>query len=304
MKPAYVSVVLQPGTIPESAELLAVDRALARTTGRHELVLVVPFAHEGVPPLDLEGLTGPLSVVSTHVRASWDGATLAGLARTVGDFVIEWHGPTDRLDEDLLERLLAPTDHGIELVDVVGASDSMASRTFYRFANALRPRDAPVRKVAGRVYSRHALGQMLAATAFEPQLLVLAAELPVPRDLVATDVRRRYRPPVVQRLAVGASLLAKGTRFGSAIPLGLATASALFGVAAALYSILVFLIRGSTPEGWTTLMIVTGLGQAAILAMLGLTWTRIDTLTRGLSRNQDATATVVVWPPTEETERS
>ena len=44
-------------------------------------------------------------------------------------------------------------------------------------------------------------------------------------------------------------------------------------------------------------MIVTGLGQASILALIGLTWSRIDSLLKGLSRPRDATAEVVVFPP-------
>jgi hypothetical protein len=86
----------------------------------------------------------------------------------------------------------------------------------------------------------------------------------------------------------------------SAIPLALAAASTAFGIAAAAWALGFFIIRGRTPEGWTTLMVVIGLGQAAILAMLGLTWTRIDSLTRGLSRNHDATANVFTWAPGNE----
>jgi hypothetical protein len=100
-----------------------------------------------------------------------------------------------------------------------------------------------------------------------------------------------------KRLAEGMSLLAKGSRFGTVIPLALATISALFGIFVTLYALILYLVDGKSPEGWTTLMIVTGLGQASVLALIGMTWSRIDSLSRGLTRSRDATAEVVVFAP-------
>jgi len=115
--------------------------------------------------------------------------------------------------------------------------------------------------------------------------------------LIAGRCSPGTRATTGQRVAEGAALLLKGTRFGAVFPLALAVMSAVFGVAVAFYALAILLIRGRTPEGWTTLMVVSGLGQAAILAMLGLTWARLDALARGLSRSQEATAFVVTRPP-------
>ena len=104
---------------------------------------------------------------------------------------------------------------------------------------------------------------------------------------------------MVDRVGEGANLLSKGTRFGSTVPLGLAIISALFGIGAALYALAFFLLRGQTPEGWTTLMIVMGLGQAAVLVMLGLVWSRMNAMARGLSQRRDATAAVIVVAATD-----
>jgi hypothetical protein len=93
------------------------------------------------------------------------------------------------------------------------------------------------------------------------------------------------------------TLLAKGSRFGTVVPLAIATVSALFGIFVSFYALTIYILNGKSPEGWTTLMIVTGLGQASILALIGMTWSRIDSLLKGLSRPRDATAEVVVFPP-------
>lgn len=293
MKHAYVSLVIPVAEPPRPDELTRLDDLAHRCARLHEIVLVVPFGAGAGDYAGLE-LTGPVSVVSTYARASADSGTVAGLARAVGDFAVEWRGKTADLDDSVLEQALSPTDTGHELVEVVGRETSMVSRFFYRAVNALRPRGVPVRKSVGRVYSRQTLGQVLSASTVEPQLDVLAAELPVGRAQVQVDLPNPHRASMLERIAEGASLLSKGTRFGSAVPLGLAIVSAMFGIGAALYAIGFFLLRGQTPEGWTTLMIVIGLGQAAVLVMLGLVWSRMNAMARGLSQRRDATAAVVV----------
>jgi hypothetical protein len=300
VKQAYLSVVAYVDALPSIRTLAAVDEALALASRKHEIIIVVSYLGDSHLELDPTEFSGPVTIVATHPRATRDAATLAGLARSVGDFVIEWHADIARLDVVTLAALLEPSDHGVELIEVAGDEGSRISRTFYRVVNSLRPRDLPVTKVIARVYSRHALGQVLAATSFEPQLNILAAELPVQRRTIRIAAVPANPLTTRERVSEGLALLSKGTRFGSAIPLALAAASTAFGIAAAAWALGFFIIRGRTPEGWTTLMVVIGLGQAAILAMLGLTWTRIDSLTRGLSRNHDATANVFTWAPGNE----
>ncbi|CAB4965802.1 MAG: hypothetical protein F2840_13485 [Actinobacteria bacterium] len=296
MKHAYVSVVLCLDALPDPSACEALDRALDQESRDHEIVIVAPY---GVVPAAYESLatTGPLTIVTTHMRATPDSAMIAGLARAVGDFIVEWHGPIDRLDGPTLQRLLVPTDSGTELVEVTGRVGALSSRVFYRLVNRLRPFDAPVRKAVSRTYSRRALQELLGATSFESKIAVIAAELPVQRLVIESDLPRQRTESFSHRLREGIALTTKGTSFGSAIPLAIAALSAMFGLGAAAYALAFLVLRGQTPEGWTTLMVVIGLGQASILAMLGLTWTRLDSLARGLSRSTDATAQVNVWPP-------
>lgn len=295
MKHGYVSLVLSLPAPPSMAVLAQLDSALTAQARSHEIVVVTPYGEPA--SYDQLATVGPVTTVMTHMRASQDGLLVAGLARAVGDFVIDWRGSPESIDEPLLRELLAPTDTGTELVEVVGTETSLASRRFQAMVNHLRPSGAPLRKTIGRVFSRRALQEVLGATAFEPQLDVLTAELPVHRTVIRVSQPNPHRDSWGQRFSDGLTLLSKGTRFGSAVPITLAMVSALFGTGAAVYALGILLFRGQTPEGWTTLMVVIGLGQAAVLTMLGLAWARLDALTRGLSRNSDATAEVHVLPP-------
>lgn len=299
MKHAYVSLLISASEAPSADIVAGLDAMLASQTRLHEIVFVLPFA---ATPGDYSAaeLSGPVTVITTHLRATPDSAAMAGLSRAVGDFVIDWRGDISDLSGEVVAAALTPTDAGSELVEMTGVDHSAFSRFFYRTVNGLRPRAVPVRKTVGRVYSRHAIGQLLDAAAFEPQIDVLSAELPVHRSVVAVAARTPHREALVDRIADGASLLSKGTRFGSIVPLGLSAVAALFGIGVAVYALGIFLLRGQTPEGWTTLMVVTGLGLAAMLALLGLVWTRIDAIARGMARRRDATGVVYVTPPTRE----
>ena len=279
-------------------EIIALDAALKLTTREHELILITFFDSE-VKNFKIAGLTGPLSIVFTNSISSENSSRVAAFGRAVGDFIIEWQGKIEDLTKEAILEILEPTNNGIELVEFESSFQPNSSRMFYKFANSLRSSKIPIRKTVGRVYSRRALGQLLLGSSFEPQISVLCAELPVQRTNRTVHLNFARNQSFRERIAEGMRLLSKGSRFGTVVPLALATISALFGIFVALYALALYATNGKSPEGWTTLMIVTGLGQASILALIGMTWSRIDSLSKGLTRPRDATAEVVVYPPTD-----
>ncbi len=298
MKQAYVSVIFPfSGRMPSSQEITALDTALKLTTREHELIFITIFNSE-VKNFEIDGLSGPLSVIYTNSISSQNSSRVAAFGRAVGDFIIEWQGNIEDLSKEALSEMLEPTNNGIELVEFESSFQSISSRVFYKFANSLRSSRIPIRKTVGRVFSRRALGQLLLGSSFEPQINVLCAELPVQRTNQTIHLKFATSQSFRERIAEGMTLLSKGSRFGTVVPLALATISALFGIFMAIYALVLYVVNGKSPEGWTTLMIVTGIGQASILALIGMTWSRIDSLSKGLSRPRDATAEVVVFPPT------
>ncbi len=299
MKQAYVSVILtfSGKVLPAPREITALDTALSLTTRQHELIFITIFDSR-VKNFEIDGLAGPLSIVYTNSISSQNSARVAAFGRAVGDFVIEWQGNIEDLNKDVISEILEPTNAGIELVEFESSFQPISSRVFYKFANSLRSSRIPIRKTIGRVFSRRALGQLLLGSSFEPQINVLCAELPVQRTNQTIQLNFATSQSFRERIAEGMTLLSKGSRFGTVIPLALATISALFGIFVAIYALALYVVNGKSPEGWTTLMIVTGLGQASILALIGMTWSRIDSLSKGLTRPRDATAEVVVFPPT------
>jgi hypothetical protein len=299
MKQAYVTVILPfSGKALSTQEIAVLDAALKLTTREHEIILITTFDY-GVKKFEIAGLSGPLSIIYTNSISTQNSSRVAAFGRAVGDFVIEWQGTIEDLTHDAISEMLEPTNSGIELVELESSSQPISSRVFYKFANSLRSSKISVRKTVGRVFSRRALGQLLLGSSFEPQINVLCAELPVQRTNRIIHANFAVTQNSRGRISEGMTLLSKGSRFGTVVPLALATISALFGIFIAVYALALYLINGKSPEGWTTLMIVTGLSQASILALIGMTWSRIDSLSKGLTRPRDATAEVVVFPPSD-----
>ena len=297
MKQAYVSLVLpSSGKKWKVEDVMRIDSALNATSRNHEIVLISNSGSYGGEMQSI-GLTGPLSIINTNSISSINSQRVAALGRTVGDFVIEWNGDISVLTEEMISDLLDPTGYGVELIEFESVFQSKSSRLFYRFVNSLRSSRIPIRKTVARAFSRRALGQMLSASGFEPQIDVLFAELPAQRTARVVNVNFATKQNLKERVSEGIALLVKGSRFGTVVPLVFATLSAMFGIFVVVYAIGLYLILGESPAGWTSLMIVTGFGQASILALFGLTWTRIDALIKGLSRPNDATVNVIVLPP-------
>jgi len=297
LKQAYISLILPfSAKMEEPENVIRVDSVLQATTSNHEIILISAF-DSNRENFKISGLTGPLSIINTNVMSSENSQRVAALGRAAGDFIIEWHGDFNLLTERIILELLEPTSNGFELIEFESSFQSKTSRLFYRLVNSLRSSKIPIRKTVARAFSRRALGQLLSASSFEPQIDLLFAELPIRRITRFVEVNFAAKQNLKDRVTEGVTLLAKGSRFGTVVPLILATISAAFGVLVALYAFALYAVRGESPAGWTSLMIVTGFGQASILALIGMTWARIDSLVRGLSRPNDATANVFVYPP-------
>jgi hypothetical protein len=129
VKNAYISVVLHPRSrpLPESIETL--DLLLARVARSHEIVVTTSYNEIALGHTS-HSKHGPVTVVTSRMRASEDQTLIAGLARAAGDFIIEWSGLAHELDFNVLEGMLFATDEGIELVEVVSEEPALISRIF------------------------------------------------------------------------------------------------------------------------------------------------------------------------------
>lgn len=300
MKRGYISLVIPGDSSLDGDTLARLDANLSEVAEDHEIIVVVSALTEDAIRLSASCgdavLTNPMSLVVTWHGSSRDASLMAGLSRAVGDFVIDWNASPSELTTDLLGEMVAAVEEGYDVVEFCPARQSTTSRMFYRFANAFRPKSSPLRPTFARLFSRRALDLAIAAGRTLPNRLLLVAGMGLPRKLATHEVRRpptqRYR----ERWGEAITVLTRGTRAASVLPAMGAFAFALFSFATAIFALVLFFWKGQAPEGWTTLMVVVGLGLAAVLTSLGLLWERVESLSRSIEQPPDATAHVMVFP--------
>lgn len=296
MKQAYVSILLVSNkTKPTVDDIYQIDLVLSQASRSHEIVLVTNLVSHDHDYAQLS-LCGPLTVVHTQRDASIDQMTFAGLGRTVGDFVLEWTIEVAQLSSQIMITLLDPTNDGAEIVQGISFEESRSSKFFYELTNKLRPASEPVVRSLATVYSRRALNRLLEANQIESNLMILVAELPFQKVTKKLTLLSTNRRKISERLHEGLILLFKGSRFGTVVPLILAGLSSLTAIGIAAYAIASYILFENVLQGWTSLAIMIGLGQGAILALIGLVWARLDSIAKGLTDRKDATSGVEVFP--------
>ena len=268
MKQAYVSLVLLNQTNKTDwSQIEQIDEFLSKETRKHEIILVTkkPNFDTLVKPLKLNG---PLTIVTVQSTATTNDLIIAGLGRSVGDFVVEWALDASKIESGTIASLLLPSDAGNELIECIPVKFSLSTQFFYRLVNYLRPLNKPVRPSVARVYSRRALNWLLEANRYESHIMVLAAEFPLQKVVHRLPIERADGKSLNERILEGFTLLTKGSRFGTVVPLLLAGISSLFAVSIAIYALTVFLVSGDAVEGWTSIAVVMGFGQGAVLALI------------------------------------
>jgi hypothetical protein len=296
LKHAYVSLVLLDRANKLSElEVSRLDLLFSHEARNHEIIVVRNSRfNEGEYRSVI--LKGPLTFIFTKSSATRSDSIIAGLGRSVGDFILEWNVDSKNLNSEVISKLFALTNVGNELIEALPRKLSLTTRTFLRLTNMLRPNDQPLRKTLAHLYSRRSLNWVLEANRYESHIAVLVAETPFQKTTHVLPFISDEKRSLAVRLHEGLILLTKGSRLGTVLPLFLAGVSSITAVVIAIYAIFVYLMEKTILEGWASLAITIGFGQGAILALIGMVWNRLDQLAKGLSSRNDVTADVEVIP--------
>jgi hypothetical protein len=296
MKFAYLSFVSLWSEVENEGDINKVDEMLKSLSAEHELLFIRKQSERMIDESTFN-LHGPITIIEVSDIATRDEMTLCGFGRAVGDFVIEWQAPLNKVSLENVQLLLDGTNRGYEIVELAAVDQSKSSKMFYRFVNLFRPANKKVAQTIGLIFSRFALSKLIAHADFDVQLKNVVADLPVSRKVVKSLDRFELDRAFSTRIRSGFILLSKGGKFGSTIPLAFACFSALIGLFTVVYSLVVYFAKNKSPEGWTTLMIIFGLNFSVIMLVLSLLWSRLEAIARSLSKDLDITSSISVTPP-------
>jgi hypothetical protein len=296
MKFAYLSFISLWSEVENEGDINKVDEMLKSLSAEHE-ILFIRKQSERIVDESKFNFYGPITIIDVSEIATRDEMTLCGFGRAVGDFIIEWQAPLNKVSPENLQVLLDGTNQGYEIVELSAVDQSRISKMFYSFVNLFRPANKKVAQTIGLIFSRFALSKLIAHADFDVQLKNVVADLPLSRKVVKSLDRFELDRAFSMRIRSGFVLLSKGGKFGSTIPLAFACFSALIGLFTVVYSLVVYFAKNKSPEGWTTLMIIFGLNFSVIMLVLSLLWSRLEAIARSLSKDLDITSSISVTPP-------
>jgi hypothetical protein len=297
MKEAFVSAVVYgiESQFNRSA-LIELDSMLTSIARVHEIIFVTHIS-KSEALLEDTHLSGSLTIIEFGSESSESEIRISALARTSGDFIIEWLGDYSTISEIQLQDALNATNSGIDVVEIVPVKSYRSTRLHLRLINTFRPESPLLRDSLARVVSRRALNQILEFSTVPYNLDVRFSDLPLSRDVRISMTSPSSLVPIRKNSGRLFRTLVHDTRFGGMLPILLAGVSATFGLIVALYAAILYFVKGQNPEGWTTLMVVNGLGISSILVLVGLVWMKLEALLRGLDSSTQITSDVTIIGP-------
>lgn len=299
MKEAYLSFVFYNLTNSFPLDSLRkVDSDLRKLVRQHEIIMVTKsdFDEERTGDGTFEC---PVTLVSMLPSANENAIRISALARASGDFIVEWVDDLDSLNIDEMSQALQLTNQGVELIEFVPDAPHLKVQTYLRVINSFRPVSPPLQHTFARLMSRRALSQVLQYMNFPLNPDIALSDLVIKRAKLSS-ARKGHKLTVTEwggRKTF--STLVMNTRFGGIFPIILSAISSAFGLGMAIFAASLFIVSGKSPEGWTTLMVVTGFGIGSILALLGMIWMKLESIFRALTSSADVTSEVKVIAPTQ-----
>jgi hypothetical protein len=275
LKNAYVSVVLSERSKINPADLVRAGKLFQESFQKFEIIYIgrLPqsFTHE------VHQFEFPFTNIVTFRNSTKERAILAGIGRSVGDYVLFWDLNLDDLSPRIIKSFSVASDEGAEFVSL-RLKQSLASRLVYRILNSAGITSNSYSRLFGSFLSRRLISQILSSTFNGVELDLMLARTNLEKIVVDGHGITPPRENLADRIRRVGRFVARGTRFGTLLPLIIALFSSFLAIAAAVYSLGVYLYEGKTPEGWTTIMMLVGFGQASILLILALIWNQLAEL--------------------------
>jgi hypothetical protein len=280
----FVSVVIYLRNEREAAVKLirALDEYLSEHFEMAEIVIVDDASADGAGAAIAEmadSIRHPLVLIELARHCGPDTAMLAGLQQAMGDFVFELETCQPDFELDVLARLYETAAEGTDIVGASGESARLRSRLFYALINRYGNLGVPMSSERVRVVSRRALNAMLALQERVHYRKVLYAITGYPYGKLSYPPlpgRQAPSPSGERSVADAMNILISYSNFGPRAGLSLALLFGVFSLAAAIYTVGVFLFYRNVVSGWTTLMMLGSMGFCGVFLVLGLMGTYVS----------------------------
>ncbi|CAH1193324.1 putative glycosyltransferase [Paenibacillus plantiphilus] len=257
------------------SSLSQIDKALADIFEYYEIIVVNDASTDATvteAKKASECMQGDLCIINLSHKHGIEKAMMAGLIKSMGDFVFEFEDINMSIDEAILRSMFSISMQGN---DIVAASPfqsaSWKTRLFYKVINKISYLDLDLRTEVIRLVSRRALNAMLNLKEKVRYRKALYAYSGYKKMILTIDsTASRSKKMNRENMGTAFDIIVSFSNLGLKISHYLSVAFFVFSLFMAGYALFNYSFNRSVVEGWTTLMILISFGFAGLFFIVGM----------------------------------
>lgn len=274
----FVSVVLyaqnNEGEVYQT--LIDVDRTMKNHFKNYEIILVNDYSLDATiekAHSALQHVYGDTTIINLSRKHGVEHAMMAGLNKSMGDFVFEIESLSIDFNMDMLfDMFKTSTGKGFDIVAATPGAANWKSRIFYRILNKVSYLNLSLSTETVRLVTRRALNAMLnlkEKVRYRKALYELTgySKIMYQYSAVGRNVGRKVNR---ENISLAVDALVSFSHFGLRTAHLLTGVFFLFSLFMGGYALYNYFFNKSVVQGWTTLMIVISLGFAGLFFIGGV----------------------------------
>lgn len=274
----FVSLVLYAHNNEQEIEqaLIQLDNTMMNHFKNYEIILVNDFSHDGTLEKAhnaINNIYGDTTIINLSRKHGVEHAMMAGLNKSMGDFVFEIESLTIDFDVELLyEMFKTSTGRGFDIVVASSGQAGWKSRMFYHLLNRVSYLNLSLSTETVRLVTRRALNAMQNLKEKVRYRKALYELTGYSKTLIQYEAVNKPRGRKVNRenISLAMDALVSFSHFGLRAAHLLTVVFFIFSLFMGGYAMYNYFFNQSVVAGWTTLMILISLGFAGLFFIGGI----------------------------------
>lgn len=274
----FVSVVLYAHNNESEVEqvLIQLDNTMMNHFKNYEIILVNDFSRDstlGNAHEAIKSMYGDTTIINLSRKHGVEHAMMAGLNKSMGDFVFEIESLAIDFDAELLyEMFRTSTSKGFDIVVAASGQAGWKSRTFYKLLNRVSYLNVSLSTETVRLVTRRALNAMQNLKERVRYRKALYELTGYSKTLIQYEALNKGKGRQLNRenISLAMDALVSFSHFGLRAAHLLTGIFFVFSLFMGGYAVYNYLFNQSIVAGWTTLMILISLGFAGLFFIAGI----------------------------------
>jgi glycosyltransferase involved in cell wall biosynthesis len=266
-----------------------IDSFLSTTFESYEIILVDDFSKDSTYASAVEA-AGSLMTSTTVIRLSkkhgMELALLAGLDKSIGDYIFNFETIVIDYEIDLLNKMFQETKNGNDIIVACPINKRIStSRLFYKLFNTVSSIDQTLSTERVMLISRRALNSLLDIDERVRYMKALISISGFPKTIISyKPINNKYsdRRTMSSKIEMALEILVSYSKIGILLPLYVSGFFLMTSVLAVCYLVISLFINPNIASGWASSIAIISISFFGVFLMLGLISQYVSKITKEL----------------------